>query len=88
MGNKQPAAAGALGGDRGRERKREENEAELGVSFGPIPGAIVRFRTSGLTDPQNESLREPLRKDCLGPSGLGKGGPESAHIGGKVCSVH
>ena len=26
------------------------------------------------TDPRNESLREPLRNDCLGPSGLGSAG--------------
>ena len=24
-----------------------------------------------MTNPRNESLREPLRNDCLGPSGLG-----------------
>ena len=24
-----------------------------------------------MTNPRNESLREPLRNECLGPSGLG-----------------
>ncbi len=36
--------------------EREENEAELGVVFGPNPGAIVHFSTSSLT-----SLRPPKR---------------------------
>ena len=49
MGRKQPAATGALGAAGGRER--EENEAELGVSFGPNPGAIVHFSTSSLARP-------------------------------------
>ena len=31
--------------------EREENEAELGVVFGPNPGAIVHFSTSSLTRP-------------------------------------
>ena len=44
-----PAAAGALGVAEG---EREENEAELGVTFGPNPGAIVHFSTSSLTRPQ------------------------------------
>jgi hypothetical protein len=54
-----------------------ENEAELGVSFGPNPGAagaMVHFSTTSLTcqwPPPKESLREPLLDDCLGPSGLG-----------------
>ena len=43
----------------------------------------MRFRTSGLTDPQNESLREPLRNDCLGPSGLGRGALKARILGGK-----
>ena len=48
MDRKQPAATGALGAAGG---EREENDAELGVSFGSKTGAIVHFSTSSLTRP-------------------------------------
>ena len=65
---------GRGGGEETRRRGpggRKVNRGRTRVPFGLIPGAIVHFSTAGATDPRNESLREPLRKDCLGPSGLG-----------------
>ena len=35
----------------GWQGERDENAAELGVSFGPNPGAIVHFSTSSVTRP-------------------------------------
>ena len=53
------------------ESRAEENRGRARVPFWLIPGAIVHFSTTGMTNPRNESLREPLRNECLGPSGLG-----------------
>ncbi len=53
------------------ESRAEENRGRARVPFRLVPGAIVRFSTAGMTSPRNESLREPRRSDCLGPSGLG-----------------
>ena len=59
MGDNTAAALNRGKEGRGKEGGNiEENGIEPRSLFGPIPGAIVRFRTSGLTDPQNESLRE------------------------------
>ena len=59
---------GRGGGEETRRRGpggRKVNRGRTRVPFGLIPGAIVHFSTAGATDPRNESLREPLRNDCL-----------------------
>ena len=64
---------GGTGTGRGRgveegegESRAEENRGRARVPFRLVPGAIVHFSTAGMTNPRNESLREPLRNDCLG----------------------
>jgi hypothetical protein len=47
----------------------------------------VHFSTAGATDPRNESLREPLRNECLGPSGLGIEAWKCAKSGKSVFSA-
>ena len=66
------------GRGRGEEEGEGENRAELSrgrarVPFRLILGAIVHFITAGMTNPRNESLREPLRNEleCRGPKGRG-----------------
>ncbi|MFN9906900.1 MAG: hypothetical protein ACK56F_12395, partial [bacterium] len=52
-----------------------------------IHGAIVHFSTAGMTTPRNESLREVLRNDCRGPSGLGIEAWKCAKSGRSVFSA-
>jgi hypothetical protein len=54
--------------------EREENEAELGVVFGPNPGAIVHFSTSSLTRPPKRIAARAASQRLprpFAPSGLG-----------------
>jgi hypothetical protein len=71
-----PAAAGALGVAEG---EREENEAELGVTFGPNPGAIVHFSTSSLTRPPKRLAARAASQRLPRPFG-----PRQPQVGAKL----
>ncbi len=70
-----PAAAGALGWPGGRE----ENEAELGVSFGPNCGAIVHFSTSSPTWPPKRIAARAASQRLPRPFG-----PRQSPVGAKL----
>ena len=70
-----PAAAGALGWPGGRE----ENEAELGVSFGPNRGAIVHFSTSSPTWPPKRIAARAASQRLPRPFG-----PRQSPVGAKL----
>ena len=81
MGRRQARAghcgtAGALGVGGG---EREENEAELGVSFGPNPGAIVHFSTSSLTRPPKRIAARAASQRLPRPFG-----PRQPPVGAKL----
>jgi hypothetical protein len=70
-----PAAAGALGWPGGRE----ENEAELGVSFGPNRGAILHFSTSSPTWPPKRIAARAASQRLPRPFG-----PRQSPVGAKL----